>query len=370
MSQIPLVSVILVNYNGQRDLEACVASVLSQSRDVPDLEVVVIDNNSSDRSLELLRDADPRVMVYPQSDNLGFAEGNNAGVRKARGEWVAFLNVDARAQRGWLEALLEAAQRFPDAGAYSSSILQFAGAGHDFISGSINFEGYGFQSPEPLANGAQLLFPSGAGFMMRRSLWEECGGMDPSFFLFFEDIDLGWRLNLWDRPTIHVAGAKVRHRTHGAVDGLGKHRRMRYYVRNALRMIIKNYSDANLPPLLAASSMLLSLRLSILELDECYISPAQEMFALSKVRAELPDASGILGLVESGKGLDSLLDKRKLIQQRREVDDEEIFSKFFTEPFRTWAFDDEDYAKLEECGYEEQKARIVKLFNLGGIFHR
>lgn len=355
MSATPLVSVLLVNHNGERDLEGCLDSIFAEARRVPELEIVLVDNASTDRSLRLLP-GDPRLVVLPQRVNLGFAEGNNAAARAARGEWIVGVNLDTRGWPGWLSALLSAAQRRPDAGAFSCRLVSYQSGEDDFISGHVNFEGYGFESAKPLPDGAPLLFPTGAGFMMKRTLWEEVGGMDKSFFLFFEDVDLGWRLNLLGRSVHHVAEAVLRHRKHAAVDALGKRRRMTCYTRNALRMLLKNYGEEYLAPLWSASLLLLQLRRGILE------AGAEER-RLALAGRPAPDP-----LRELGARLSETLAARRRIQSHRVVSDGAIFARFFPEPLRTWAFDDEDYVRLAAAGYEEKKGEILELFGVESIF--
>ena len=356
----PLVSIILVNHNGERDLEGCLASIFAETADIPDLEVVLVDNASTDRSLSLVPVHDARVKVHAQKENLGFAEGCNVAARAATGEWLVGVNLDTRGQRGWLARLLEAADRYPDAGAYSCRLATEDGQGNDFVSGTINFEGYGFESTEPLPDGTPILFPTGAGFMLRRRLWHEIGGMDASFFLFFEDVDLGWRLNLMGLPVLHVPSATLRHRKHGAVGALGKHGRMPHYIRNAIRMIAKNYDDEILPRMLSASLLLLLLRQSILE--------ERETPGVSQIISRMWGKDDLSALPELGAQIDSVLADRRRVQQHRTVSDREILRRFFPDPFRTWAFDDEDYAKLHAANYDLRKAEIIDLFGLTKLF--
>ncbi len=350
MSSTPRVSIMLVNYNGERDLEGCIHGILEEARAVGEVEIILVDNASSDRSLRIVPD-DPRIHVLPQKTNLGFPEGNNVAARAARGEWLVGVNIDTRGEPGWLSQLLSAAGRHRDAGAYSCRLVDAKTGENDFVAGSINFEGYGFESPEPLPDGAPIFFPTGAGFMMRRELWREVGGMDGSFFLFFEDVDLGWRLNLLGRPVVHVKDAVLRHRKHAAVDALSKARRMGFYDRNARSMILKNYDLAHGPMLVATSQALLQLRRAILEPDRDKDARPED-----------------LRLDPSDPRLRETLEARTWVQERRVVADEPIFRRFFPEPFRTWAFDDEDYARLAAAGYDEQKRELLRQLGVEGMF--
>src|SRR5918912_3580484 len=97
------VSVVIVNWNGARLLPACLDALLAQTR--PADEVVLVDNGSTDGSVELVRRGYPGVMVLPLEDNLGFAAGNNRGIAASRGELVVTLNNDTIPSPGWLEQL-------------------------------------------------------------------------------------------------------------------------------------------------------------------------------------------------------------------------------------------------------------------------
>jgi GT2 family glycosyltransferase len=112
------VSVIIVNWNGLRYLECCLSSLLRQSD--ADYEVVLMDNASTDGSVEFVRGRFPQVRVLAQERNLGFAAGNNLGIRASQGEFVATLNTDTEVEPGWLAALVEGMSAAPKVGMCSS----------------------------------------------------------------------------------------------------------------------------------------------------------------------------------------------------------------------------------------------------------
>ena len=117
-SASPLITVIIVNYNAGNRLQRCIDSLASQT--VQDFETIIVDNGSADNSLEF----NPRglpVHIDRAGGNLGFAAGNNRAARTARGEWLALLNPDAYPKENWLECLLAASARYPDANAFGST---------------------------------------------------------------------------------------------------------------------------------------------------------------------------------------------------------------------------------------------------------
>ena len=106
-----LLSVVTVNWNSRDDLAECLASLVAQS--YSQLEVLIVDNGSTDGSVEMVRERFPQFILLEQSKNLGFAEGCNVGIARATGNWIALLNNDAVAAPDWAKTLAHAAERVP-----------------------------------------------------------------------------------------------------------------------------------------------------------------------------------------------------------------------------------------------------------------
>ena len=115
------ITVIIPNYNGARHLQPCLASLARQTR--PPEEVIVVDNGSADASREVLRAVAPEAVWLPQGRNLGFAAAVNAGVRAARGDWVAVLNNDTEVADGWLDGCVAGMKRHPEAAFLACRVL-------------------------------------------------------------------------------------------------------------------------------------------------------------------------------------------------------------------------------------------------------
>ena len=122
---LPFVSVIVLNYNGRQYLTDCLSALQRQIYPADRFEVVLVDNASTDGSVEFVRRMFPNVRVIENKVNLGFAGGNNAGIRATDGEYVALLNNDTAAEPDWLSALVEACQSDPAIGACTSKLLFF-----------------------------------------------------------------------------------------------------------------------------------------------------------------------------------------------------------------------------------------------------
>ena len=213
---MPDLSVIVLNFNGERWLPACL-DALGAQRDAPSFETIVVDNRSTDSSLALLGSKYPSVRVVARPTNEGFAGANNAGARAAAGEWLVFLNNDTAADPHWLARLRDAAAQHPDHAVLTSrlvllddaSILDSAGDGY-FRAGGAFKRGHR-QPAATFAESGEVFGACGAALMIRRALFAELGGFDERFFIVYEDVDLSYRARLRGARVWYAADAIVRH---------------------------------------------------------------------------------------------------------------------------------------------------------------
>lgn len=211
----PDVSVIVVNFNGREWLGPCLEAIAAQN--LTPLEVIVVDNASTDGSVAFVRERFPSVQLVAVERNSGFAGGNNAGARIARGRHLAFLNNDTVADPGWLSALQRALDGNASAGAATSrivymndpAVIDSAGDGYTCAGGAFK-RGHG--GPAADYRVAEEVFGAcGAAFMIRREVFEELGGFDDDFFLVYEDVDLSYRAQLLGHHCLYVPEAIVLH---------------------------------------------------------------------------------------------------------------------------------------------------------------
>jgi hypothetical protein len=244
-------SVVVVNWNSRADLEACLDSLRVQTH--RELEVVVIDNASTDGSVEMVRTRYPEVRLLAQADNLGFAEACNLGIDATTGPWVAMLNNDATAEPRWAEALVEAARDAPAACGMLQSLMLFqrapgrvnstgieltrAGRGHDRNEGA----------PRPTRLEPEEIFcPTAGAAAYRRAMLDAIrlpvGYFDRDHFCYYEDMDLGWRARLAGWSAIYVPASVVHHRYHGSTERRGRSWLVVTSKTNRLRTLVKNAS--------------------------------------------------------------------------------------------------------------------------------
>ena len=215
-------TIIILTYNGRRWLPACLDALAAQ-RGAPAFDVLVVDNGSTDGSASFVRERWPHVGVLETRANLGFAEGNNAGAREARGDWLVFLNNDTAAEPDWLASLTAEAAAHPDCDLITSrivfmddpAILDSGGDGYVRAGGAFK-HGYG-QPAASFAASREVFGACGAAFMIRRAAFVRLGGFDGRFFMNFEDVDLSYRARLAGLRIWYAASAVVRHAGSGSL---------------------------------------------------------------------------------------------------------------------------------------------------------
>ena len=343
MTESPTVSVVIVNLNGHDLLQACLEALLQQDYPKEQIELVVVDNGSTDGSLNFLRRDYPQVLVIEAGRNLGFAGGNNLGARLAKGEYLAFINNDARAEEKWLSALVGALTRQPDYACAASKMLNQDGTLIDFVGTALNLYGRAFQIdeywPASLSRYEQpgeLLAASGGAMLIRRDIFLAVGGFDEDYIAYYEDVDLGWRLWLMGYKVIFVPKAVVYHRKHQTGAGFPVEQRYALSELNALRSIVKNYEEENLWRVLPLSLMLGVKR----SLDQAKLNRTDYAFGHARPGPALsgihePEArmtrvavSFLIAMDQLAEEMPRLMHKRQQIQRARKRSDAELFARF------------------------------------------
>ena len=239
----PRASVIIPNWNGLRYLRPCLVSLQAQT--CPSFEVLVVDNASSDGSVEAVQREFAGVRTLALAYNGGYSGGCNAGVRQARGEIVVFLNNDIEAEPTWLEALIDALDRHPEAGSAASRMMLYDQPTHIHSAGDLYGidgipESRGVWQPygEPYDRECLVFGGCGGALAYRKNVLDEIGLFEEAFFMYCEDVDLNWRAQLAGYRCVYTPDAVVRH--HLSATGGGK--LASYYVgRNTLWVIARNY---------------------------------------------------------------------------------------------------------------------------------
>lgn len=209
------VDVIVVNYNAGTMLRKCVAALAAQ--DMRNFRVFLIDNASSDGSIETLPPLDERFEIIRLDENTGFAKGNNIGAAKGRAPWIALLNPDAYAEPDWLGTLLKAAKSHPSIVMAGSTQIDASqhhlldGAGDLYSPAGFAWRGLWHHPLGKRPPTGEVFGPCAAAALYRRDAFEEAGGFDEDFFCYHEDVDLAFRLRLAGGRAIQVSEAVVYH---------------------------------------------------------------------------------------------------------------------------------------------------------------
>jgi GT2 family glycosyltransferase len=237
-------SVVIPNWNGRRFLDNCLHALREQT--FTDHEVIVVDNGSSDGSLELLEAAFPEVEAIPLEKNHGFAAASNIGIQAASGEYIALLNNDTRVDRAWLAELVACLERHPSAASATSKMILMHQP--DTIDGAGDVLPWTFL-PYPRGNGQldhgqfeeeiEVFSASGGAALWRGEILKDLGGFDEAFFAYYEDVDLGLRARLQRHECWYVPTSIVLHHRGGATRGLSEFE-LFHPMKNRWFMILKN----------------------------------------------------------------------------------------------------------------------------------
>lgn len=261
-------SVVIPNWNGARFLRVCLDSLRRQS--CADFAVYLVDNGSADESLQLLREEYPEVHVIARPDNGGFALGCNDGIRASKGELVALLNNDTEADVRWVEELLALADARPEAGCFSSKVLDFKsrniidsfGDAYTFLGLAAKI-GSRREDGDAYAAVVDIISPCGAASVYRRSMLDEVGLLDEDFFCYMEDVDLGLRAQLYGYRCLTAPRALIYHIGSASSGGGSSEFTVFMTTRNLYSVLLKNMPMLLLPGMLMlafAAQMLLVTR--------------------------------------------------------------------------------------------------------------
>lgn len=238
----PIISVIVVNFNGRHLLLDCLESLRRQT--YRDREIIFVDNGSTDSSVPWVRQQFPEMRIVELPENLGFAGGNAAGLKVAEGDLIALLNNDARPAENWLEQLVAPMLRDPKIGICASKLLidgsdKINSAGDGITTAGVGFN-RGLHRPTGSYCSSDLVFGAcGAAVLYRRRMIEEIGFLDEDFFLYDEDTDLNFRAQLAGWKCVYVPDAIVRHKMNATSKRLSD-LQVYYHTRNLEFVWIKN----------------------------------------------------------------------------------------------------------------------------------
>jgi GT2 family glycosyltransferase len=257
MDHFPFVSIILLNYNGVKYIQSCIDSILKS--DYRNFELIVVDNSSSDQSLDIVEREfqDNRITIIRSDRNLGFAAGNNLGVRHAKGNYVVLLNIDTVVEEQWLTQLIRLMESDGTIGVAQPKLLSLtnrsvydsAGDYIDFYGNNFRLAGEWEEKDEGQYDTIREIFSArGAALITRKEIVEKVGLFDEDFFMTFEDIDFCWRVRLFGKRITFVPTSTVYHKGRGITvndASMVSHLDMHGF-KNVKSCMIKNYDLAHM----------------------------------------------------------------------------------------------------------------------------
>lgn len=255
MNQFPLVSVVILNYNGKKFIHTLFESLFKTT--YPAVEWIMVDNASTDDSVAYTQQHYPQVQVILSASNLGYTGGNNLGIAAARGPYIVLLNNDVEVAPDWLDHLVKEAEADLTVGALQPKLqsminrgyFEYAGASGGFIDrwGFAFLRGRMFDTIEKdrgqYDDVREIFWASGAALFLRAAALEKTGNLDETFFMHYEEIDLCWRLHLHGYTIKVVPQSKVLHYVSASLPA-ANFKKLYWNHRNSLILLIKNLPDS------------------------------------------------------------------------------------------------------------------------------
>lgn len=319
----PIVSIVILNWNGKKHITACLRSIKRIS--YKPVEVIVVDNNSKDGSVVFIRQTFPWVSVIANRKNQGYSGGNNIGIAKSKGKYVFILNNDTVVTKQFLEPLVEACEKNPKIGCIQPKLVYESD--HDLLNavgsyltstGFLYHYGYRKDPNSPQYNNQLLIYSAkGAAMMLRKSALVDAGAFDEDFFIYFEETDLCHRLWLSGYEVVYEPKSLVYHAE--AVDThreFGEYRITFLSFRNRIASYIKTLELFHLVTTLGALLI---------------IYAALFLYSLVRLKWQVSLAI-VMSIFWNITVLPAMLRKRNMIQTRRRIGDAELFAVIKRDP--------------------------------------
>jgi len=215
MNENPLVSVIVLNYNAGELLLNCIESVKKSA--YKNLEIIVVDNISTDKSQKICKEKYPDIKLIQNDENFGYWEGNNIGIREAKGDYIIILNPDTIVESNWIEELISAYNKFGE-GLYQPKHLSLNEKTVYMSAGNmLNIFGFGYAREKGNKDENQfnkieeIGYASGTCLFTSSAVLKKVGLFDPFIFLYHDDLDLGWRASQLGIKSYYVPTSLIYH---------------------------------------------------------------------------------------------------------------------------------------------------------------
>lgn len=322
MDKIQL-SVVIVNYNGKKYADACIESILSSN--AKDFQIIVVDNDSTDGSVEYLKTKynkyQDRFKIVTLDKNYGPAKARNEGVKICQGKYICFLDNDTIVHPEWANEAIKAFQENSKIGIIQCKLLLAKeGGGIDYVGEYLGQNGFliqkaftGERDIGQYNKRMKILAAKSAGMFIRKKTFDTIGGFDQDYFIYVEETDLGWRSWLAGYINVFIPTSVVYHEFGTSsliLNTEDNERNTKYHgAKNYILTLFKNLSLVNLLNILPKHIIL-------------WFGMAWYSLLLGNYKVFLWIHKGILwNLINLKKNLH----KRKAIQSQRKISDRELF---------------------------------------------
>jgi GT2 family glycosyltransferase len=317
IDNLPLVTIIVVNYNGKSYLKDNFTSLEKLKYPKGKLEVIFVDNGSKDGSVGYIKTNFPWVKVLQLDANYGFCRPNNEGAKIANGVYLIFLNNDTVVNKSWLQELVKGVKRQPNIVCCASKILYYdkkdlinaAGGKITQIGGGF-YRGYGEHDCDKYSNFTYTGFGCGAGVLIDKNFFLRIGGFDEDYFASCEEHELGLRVWMYGYKVLYVPTAVMYHKESGTFGAKGSFQPKKVYLitRNRLYNLLKNFEPMNV-----LRGLVVGLIFDVYR-------------SCSYLLSKNPDSvkSILNAYVDVSKNLKKLFKKRTMVQSNRKLSDKEL----------------------------------------------
>ena len=311
MSENPLVSVIVLNYNAGKLLLNCIESIKKSA--YKKIEIIVVDNISTDKSQKICKEKYPDIKLIQNDENFGYCEGNNIGIREAKGDYIIILNPDTIVESNWIEELISAYNKFGE-GLYQPKHLSLNKKTVYMSAGNmLNIFGFGYAREKGNKDENQfnkieeIGYASGTCLFTSSAVLKKVGLFDPFIFLYHDDLDLGWRASQLGIKSYYVPTSLIYHAESYSLKWNAE--KFYWLERNRKYCILTHYSKQTyskiFPTLLAVDFFVWMFYLT-------------KGFLWSKIRAELD-------IIKNRKAIKT---KYEELESKKIVSDKELITKF------------------------------------------
>jgi len=313
----PPVTLLILNYNGKRFLKECLDSVLKT--DYPNFEVVVIDNASTDGSVEFIEKNYPQVRIIKNNRNYGFAVAYNLAIKTVKNEYLVLLNNDVIVEPDWLKKLISYISNGKVAAVNPKMLFADDRKRINAAGGNCDIYGVGWNRGNgEIDNGQydkveEVFYVNGAALLTKKSVWKDVGAFDERFFLYGEDLDWCWRARLKGYKILYVPDSKIYHHWRASGGAI-----IYFLERHSLATLLKNYE---LKTLIKIMPRYLALKF------------LKTIWLLKNGKEKIEKMAVLYSLKWNLINLNKTWNKRVLIQSSRKISDKEIKKQMFNGSF-------------------------------------